>query len=143
MNVKIDADLEKFLKKTYIDADTGINYSLHMFPSVYKETLSEIKSVFKLEELYLIIDIFNGFHLTAKTAGQHIINECRDKLSFDGLDSKWKVNKDKLLEKIDKITAFQVICLEIWASSYWYGGGIESANNRSDLDLERHVELLL
>jgi len=143
VNPKIEKETYNFMSQTFKSSDAGLTHVIESFPFLYNKALSEIKGLFTRGELYLIIDVFTGLTLTPKNAGEHLLEECFKEIYIDKLDIKWRVDKDGLEQKIKALTSFQSACVEIWASVYWYGGGARSANDKTDRDLENHIELLL
>ena len=143
VNPKIEKETYNFMSQTFKSADAGLTHAIESFPFLYNKALSEIKGLFTRGELYLIIDVFNGLTLTSQNAGEHLLEECSKEIDIDKLDIKWRVDKDGLEQKINALTSFQTACVEIWANVYWHGGGANSTNDKTDRDLENHIELLL
>jgi len=116
---RISEATKGFLEKNFKTVHTGAEYVLEGIYPLYKLALLEIKGVFTIRELSLLIDIANGTTLTAAFAGQMLRAQAEDACVFDGLDKKWKVDKDKLSEKLGKLTSFQAACLEIFTKAFW------------------------
>ncbi len=108
-----------FVDKWFDKRTPGIEFVLETFYYTFNHGLGEIKGVFTEVELNLIANAFNGTLLTPQIVGQHLRPQVEDGCSFEQLDKKWEVEKDKLLEKIDKLTNFQKTIVEIWAVTFW------------------------
>ncbi len=74
---------------------------------------------------------------------KNLKGECLAAFKEDELWSDWNVDGEKFKGKMDLITSFQADCLEMWAFSYWRGGGTDPNTPKSDSDLEKHIKVLL
>jgi hypothetical protein len=98
----------------------GATYILEALPRLYQRTLYEMKGVFSEGELSLMIDVMNGTMLTPQLAGQQIGANVSDGIALDHLDKKWEIDGKALNEKLAGLSPFQLACLEIRASGFWY-----------------------
>jgi hypothetical protein len=120
----------KFYAEIFANLHTGATYALDSFPPLYRRTLQDLKGIFLEPELMLMIDVFNSTALTPALAGQHLEIQVADGIELDGLDEKWKVDKEKILKKISALPLFSAACLEIWANGFWYA----NEDDQKDLD---------
>lgn len=128
-----------FMPTLFRSRNAGCEFILNAFPSLYKRALGELKGRFTAGELSLVIDVFNATALTPELAGQTLEIQVADGIALDGLDSKWEVQKDKVLGKIRDLTAFHKTVLEIWGNGFWY----RAAARDRDPELEEWLKALL
>ena len=121
----------KFYADQFTTLNYGTTYTLDSFPVLYQHTLHDLKGVFSEPELMLMIDVFNATALMPQLAGQHFEIQVRDGIELDGLDEKWKIDKEALLKKIEALPIFSIACLEIWANGFWYAD--EKTRAKKDL----------
>ena len=133
---RISEQSAAFYPTVFRSLNSGLEYTLDAFPTLYRRALAEIKDIFIEAELKLIIDVFNATRLTAGIAGQHIGINVSDGIALDGLDTKWDIDAGQINAKITNLTSFQAACLEIWANGFWYS----DENSKNDLDIDAHVK---
>ena len=137
---------QRFIVNHFDNNSRGTQYCLEAMPVLYKFTLKELKGKFLYDELSLILDVFNnGTTIKPQHAGQILISRCEDRISLDGLDKKWKVNKNQFLNALRSLTFFQRAALEIWANGYWHGRTKENRapkDTKSLEELNAHMQLL-
>ena len=136
---RIEEKTKDFILKCFENPNSGATYLIESFPNLYRITLLELKGLFETNELKLIIDVYNGHMINNEMAGQALYFGIHDGCFYDCLDSKWEIDKEKLLKKIDKLTIYQKACIEIWANGFWYGG---NNTEKKPLDLDKHVAAL-
>jgi hypothetical protein len=73
--------------------------------------------------------------------GQGLYGQIADACALDAIDKKWVVNTDELLDKIDELSLFQRVVLEVWGVGFWYGNW-KSGGNLAPGDLEKWVSRL-
>lgn len=129
---------EKFLKENFGNLNSGAVYTLDSWPGLYARTLHDLKGKFSRGELILILDVFNGLWLNPELAGQHIQPQVEDGIDLNGLDAKWQVDKETILNKLRDLRIFSLACLEIWARAAWKNGEAEKEGG-----FERWVKRLL
>jgi hypothetical protein len=131
---RISESAKDFFEALFASGNQGYQYALESFPALYQFTLDrELKGVFTDGELKLMLDVFNGTALTPQISGQHLLANVVDGIELDGLNSKWGVDKGKVIEKIKGLSLFQCACMELWANGFWYGGA--SPVGRGDGDV--------
>ncbi len=128
---RIDPKAKEFYDRMFQTVNGGATYILEAYPILYEKTLQEIKGKFNREDLMVMVDVFNGHAMTNKMAGEELWWSVAEGIKYDALDTKWGVDKDTLLYKIQLLTIFQKAVLEIWANSFWYGG---DPNKKQDLE---------
>ena len=120
-------------KQTFTSLNAGVEFTLQAVPVLYRISIErELKGKFSKNELMLILDIGNGSILTPAFSGQAIGIQVQDSIALDKIDGKWKINGDKLIEKLANLTIFQAACLEIWASAFW--------ERHESLNIEKYVK---
>ena len=117
INISVTSDA--LYKSLSGSVQAGALYVLDAFPALYQRTLADMRGTFSEAELSLILDIHNGTLLTPGIAGQHIGIAVRDSIELDGSDSKWEIDGNALLGKIEPLPIFARACLELWAVGYW------------------------
>lgn len=122
---RISEQTEGEITNTFKNLTGGAKYILEAWPGLYRKTLYDLKRRFSRGELMLMIDVMNGTFLTAGIAGQQIGLNVNDGINLDGLDKKWKIDKNELLNKINNLSIFEAACLEIWIRAFW---GTKSLN---------------
>lgn len=126
-----------FFGDTFQSVGSGVTYAIESFVALYRRAMAdEIQGKFSEGELSLIIDVFNATFLTAGVAGQHVIPQVSDGIALDGLDEKWSIDKNQLLQKLESLSLFARAALEVWANGFWYGGKIEK-------DLGKYISKLV
>ena len=120
-------------KQTFTSLNAGAEFTLEAIPTLCKQTVErELKGKFSQNELMLILEAGNGTMPAAAFAGQGINIQVQDGIALDKIDGKWKINGDKLIEKLANLTIFQAACLEIWASAFW--------ERHESLNIQKYVE---
>ena len=114
-----------------------IDEMLVMVGKIYQTTKAEISGLFELNEAYLIVQAFTGFAYTAEMEDKPVLlSNVNSVIFYDGLDDMFSVDRDKLLEKLQKLTEAQ--CFAIIRMTFEI---IYSEKNRSkDIDLEELVK---
>jgi len=95
-------------------------YMLEAYYFVRQQTLREIRELFTLDELRLMLDAENAVSFSPALIGGfpgHIY----DAMNLDGLDRKWGVDRGALMEKLNAMPFSTMIVLEEWLNYYWYG----------------------
>jgi hypothetical protein len=90
-------------------------------PALYSVTLGEIKGLFTNGEISLMLDVSKGLLLTPMILGQHLPIEVEDGIDLNGLAEKWNVDRDTLLEKLERLSTTQIAVLETVLNDFWYG----------------------
>lgn len=76
--------------------------------NIYIISKKELSGIFELNEAYLIIQSFNGCLYIPKFEDKEVLRlEIEDAIFYEKLDELFEVNKDKLLQKINKLTEAQ------------------------------------
>lgn len=105
----------------------GVTYATESMEALFNRTVAhELKGVFSISELSLILDAMNGLYLEPAFAGQHVLLNVEDAIALDGLDKKWKVSKNDLLTKIKSLTIYQAFVIEVWSIGFWDGNNGEN-----------------
>lgn len=136
---QVDLEAHKFYKLMFLNPNDGAAYILEATPALMRRTIAyELKGRFTPGELQLMLEVMNGTILTPELAGQQISKGRADGMELEGLDEKYQVDKETMLEKLRELTAFQLAALEIWARGYW-----ESKEYEKDGDgMARWVKML-
>ena len=131
---RIDAVTERFLEENFRSKGGGAEYALEAFRTSHRWALAEIQGIFTAGELAMVLDISNGVLLTAGICGQHIGAGVSDSFAlYPGMyERNHGVEKGPMLNKIRKLTHFQRVALEIWASAFW----------KTEQDLDEYVKPL-
>ncbi len=115
-------------------SNAGVEYAMDMFPLLYRKTLLELKGIFLYNELKLIIKVVIKQGLDPRTAGQYLLTSLHTAIQVDNLHEQYSVEPDSLTEKVDKLTAYQKACLELWAWGWQKTDDIEGYVKNLSLD---------
>ena len=115
-------------------SNAGVEYAMDVFPLLYKKTLLELKNIFLYNELKLILKVVIKQNLDLRTAGQYLLTSLSTAIKIDSLHEKYSVDPDSLMEKVDKLTAYQKACLELWAWGWQKTDDIEGYVKNLSLD---------
>lgn len=126
---KIQAASAAWYEDMFPNLNAGVTFTLNCFPSFYRYTIMEIRGMFSLGELCMILDILNGhgamllaYQTSPSMVGYHLAFEIEDSFHVypGSYEEKWKIDDPKgFIERIRTLTMFQKICLELWASAFW------------------------
>lgn len=108
-----------FFSRTFDSPNAGYSYALDSYPTLYRQTLAEMRGRFGADELKLLLDANNGLLLTAELAGQHVALEVADSISLNAYDKKWNVDGASLVRRLRELPAFSRAVLEVWARAFW------------------------
>jgi len=104
----------------YFDStEEAWSFFAHALPGVFSETATELQGVFSNVELEAIIMAMRNVELVPHAAGNIVYQECVDMLRFQWVAIRRKINTIEFLKKINELTSFQSLFLEIWAKRYW------------------------
>ena len=135
---RISEKSEIFFKNNFKNVNSGVEYLLEAIPAIARVYAGyQLKGKFTGDELKLMIDVMNGTMLTAQFAGQHLLANIQDGIVLDHLDEKWKVDSDKIQEKIKNLSIPDIFFLEIWIQGFW------QQNTESGVDLNKYIEELI
>jgi hypothetical protein len=105
----------------------SVTWVLDGFPVFYQKTLQELRGVFTLGELKLILDVLNGhgkllmsFITAPSLIGEHIALAIEDAIRIDpSILEKWDIDSNAICDKTKLLTFFQKLAMELWASGFW------------------------
>ncbi len=98
----------------------GCTYLLAAYHYVRQQGLREIRSMFTLPELKLMLDAENGVAFSpALITG--FPGHVDDAMTLDRLDQKWGVDRATLTGKLFAMPISTMIVLEEWLNYFWYG----------------------
>lgn len=82
-----------------------------------------------------MVEVFNIITTgLGKYAGQDLLSQCESGITIAELDKKWGVDRDGLLQKIKKLTAFEAACVEVFVHAYWYVKSEKERKRKGALD---------
>jgi hypothetical protein len=123
----------------FSDPLTAHGVMLDVWKQAYRHSLVSMKGLFTAGELCLFIDTHNGLMLSAHHYNSNTLAAgTSDSIALDGMDRKWEIDAGQILDKIRALTPMQALCLEIWATGFWYGQ--EPAEDR---DIQEYIKTLL
>ncbi|MFW9872538.1 MAG: hypothetical protein ACFFG0_05495 [Candidatus Thorarchaeota archaeon] len=126
ISISIPDELEKQIREragkntpfsTQIQNDLDIYYD-----SLIKESYKEMKDYFEYKEALLLCDVMNGHLYNFKQISFEIKGIA---WKLEGVDQKWEVDKNQLLEKVEKLSLSQGIWLIDIIRKFWNVGKIE------------------
>jgi hypothetical protein len=119
-NPRLSDHAAEYYSGHFRSRNQGIEYALEAWPVLCKRALVELQGKFSVDELRLLIDVFNGTALTPSMAGQHIATQVADAIALDGLDQKWGIDGPRMMSRLKRLAPIMLASLEIWANGYWY-----------------------
>ena len=132
----------------FSDKATSHTFMMDTWAHIWQYFLRKTKEVFTKDELFLLIDLHNGImlspiHYGSNALGVGISEAC----VMDGLDKKWDVDVESILDKVSSLPAMHQFILELWANAFWYGNRAAIMGTpdkeESDNDLSAYVQTLL
>lgn len=93
-----------------------INRDLDRLYTLYKRALREVPLT--VAEAWLIVDTLNGTIMDANSA-RMLWASVEDAVKLDGLDKKWDVDGQALIEKLRKLNDIQALALVDAAERFW------------------------
>ena len=135
---RINSQAAVFYPTVFKTLNSGLEFVLESYPTLYRRALSEAKNLFTDDELRLIVDVFNGTALTPGSSGLHLALSVEDSITLDGYDQKWNIDPININAKIAELSTFQTACLEVWANGFWYS----KASQEKSLDIDAHIQLI-
>lgn len=116
---KILDSAAEFYPRVFPSLNAGCTFILDSFPILFRRSMRELRGRFTGSELYLILDVYNGYMMTPSITGAILHQQCLDAIELDDADAKWDIDESEFLNKLTLLTSFQSACLEIWACGYW------------------------
>lgn len=95
-------------EKTGIPLNYKVDEMLVILHKIYNTTKKEVKGIFDLSEAYVVIQSFNGYLYNPETQDKlSLLLNVEDGIFYEGLTKSFGADRDKILEKIDKLTEAQ------------------------------------
>jgi hypothetical protein len=122
---RISHQTDEFLTGYFATKNAGCEFVLDALPTLYHRTMQEMKGRFSRSELAFLLDISNGVMMVTsgmgRLAGQHIGLSVSDSFGmYPGrYEAEYGVDADTMSRKLNTLTAFQLVCLEIWIEKFW------------------------
>ena len=124
----------------FSDPLTAHGFMMDTWKQAWRHSLVSMKGIFTAGELCLFIDTHNGLMLSALHYGSNTLAVgTSDSIALDGMDKKWGIDGKTLIEKIHTLAPMQAICLEIFATGFWYGQDAD----KEDRSLAEYIKTLL
>lgn len=134
---------EREKKRMFLEPTVAISAMLEMYQDFYFLTLTEIGAVgFTDNEICLMVDVTNGTMISSFALGYSLMLNVEDGIALEGLDKKWSVDKDSLLNKLKSLSGFHRVVIEVLAHNFWYGADGQGGRDLSDEALQGLVNLL-
>ena len=97
----------------------------------------ELKGQFTKPELFVLMDLMNASILKPEIAGIALPLELEDAIKLFKIDAKWNADGESLMAKLDNLSLFKLVAIEMWAYAFWYGPKNEK------ISADEYVEVLL
>ena len=109
-----------------------VNADLEMLWEILVIGLREAKTLLSPTEASLILDVQNGVFISpvAVWIRGGLAHQIEDAIKHDQLDQKWKIDGEKLVEKLTNAPPLVVVALLDWARVFW---------NSKDKDIEKAI----
>jgi hypothetical protein len=111
---KIEGTAADWISGMFPSLNAGSTFLLEAMPGLYRKSLSEM--AFSEEELHVILDVLQDHRKTM----------CRGSADMAGRTLPLKIadtENETLLNRINDLPRFSIVCLEIWAASFWQQEG--------------------
>ena len=133
---RISDNTVEFLQNNFKNLNAGSEYLLNSVPTVTRVYAGyQLKGTFAAEELQLMIDVMNSTMLSPQLAGQQLKANVEDGIALDHLDTKWEVDGNSLIAKINDMSVPEIFFLEIWIQGFW----VQS----DEIELEDYIKELI
>lgn len=93
-----------------------VRRDLERFYKAIPSTLHAIN--LSLPEAMLIIDSLNGYLMTPELP-QLMVHNVRDSIEMDGLDKKWNVDAQALMQKLGQLTPIECLAITDAVERWW------------------------
>ena len=111
---KIENGAAEWISSMFPSLNSGATFILEAMPDIYSKSLEEMN--FIDEELMMILDVLQDHGKTM----------CRGSADMAGRYLPLKIadtENETLLNHINDLPRFSIVCLEIWAANFWQQGG--------------------
>lgn len=130
--LRIDTDIDIF-PGSYNARIIKVKEALEFANVTYASTKKELKNFFELEEINLMLAVFNGNIFGMKEgiiAKELIIMNIEDANIYENLDDKFEIDFPKFYEKLNSLTEVNATVLMIIMQEFWDG-----AKSNKDTDV--------
>ncbi|MCP4755350.1 MAG: hypothetical protein GY866_31180 [Proteobacteria bacterium] len=128
---------EFFEKHILKSSGSAAKLLLSAFPSMYDRTIQKAKELFDESELSLILEVHNGYAMTAGMLSD-LSWKIKEGIKYEDLAEKWSVDRNEIVAKAESLSPPECFIVELWANSFWYADGLRSDGNLPDL--EKYIE---
>jgi len=97
---------------------TIINRDLERLYTLYRRALAQVN--LSVDEACLIVDALNGSIIDANSA-RLLWASIEDACKLDGLDAKWNVDGQQLVQKLQQLNELQCMAVADAAERFWFG----------------------
>jgi hypothetical protein len=115
----LDRSTTEMLGDTFSSVNAGATYILDSFPNIYRRTLLEIKGQFNPAELDFLMEMQREVKLDSALPGQRLIERINNAVMVLEWDKRFQIDTDNLSSKIENLSAFSKVALELWATAFW------------------------
>ena len=115
VSVNLQPEILEALAKRGQRAPT-INRDLERLYTLYQRALRRVE--LSIDEACLIVDALNGSLYDARTAGL-LPAGVRDAIRLDGLDQKWNVDGESLVQKLSELDELTCMAIIDAAERFW------------------------
>lgn len=131
ITVRTTATADKYLSANKNKSAT-ISRCIENWSACERQARMSLMGKFTSAELCSFIDMLNGTIIPASQASSMRF-EFKDACALDGLDRKWKIQKDAVLEKFNGLNTAEWIVLVEWCRAFW---------DNPDRDLEEYTKTM-
>jgi hypothetical protein len=109
--MQVSIDLDRTLVQTLFKPGAPINGQtiasvLKTYDSLQYISLAELRGMFTEAEVLLIADVLNGYWYIPANPKHQLVSNVYDGITDNGLDKKWNVDKQALLNKLSSLSQF-------------------------------------
>jgi hypothetical protein len=118
----IDKKTIEYYQENYKTLNYGGERAIEFFPILRKIAHYDLRNLFTENELKFFVDIYSDHVLNSlDTHRESLLAYINYSVDIDRADEKWEINKEGLIEIVEKFNDFQAFFLVEWAVTFWRG----------------------
>lgn len=129
---RIDQPTKEELSQIWGSVSAGATKAVEAYVNLRKRVLQDMKGYFSKDELTALVDNQNGtiFSPDLFSISGTWVHGVEDGIKYDGLDSRWNIDRDDLIEKLNALSDVQAYFMREEIDRFW---------SDTDSDLEEFV----
>ncbi len=111
-------------KSWEISRSEALSRDLDTYYALLEIAMRKVRQILIKKEALLILDAMNGCVIETGQAaelwmGTSLQHQIADAIAYDALSQKWEVDRDELLNKLNKLEHFERYALSDWSREMW------------------------